>query len=223
MTDIIAWPPFKMQAVQFSVERPARSGIGAFTGERFGASVGSARMRAGVTVTALSGDRDGAGMAESLKHLLAGRANLVRMDAPPVNWALDEKPAPFSLTGPAMTGSVTTSGGFDAVQITGLVPNKIVCRAYDVIGSYSGGTLAATARAVRTVRADLSGAAVIPLHSALPAGVMRVNAPQSLVFDMDGISGGGQAVGSDWSYQFTLREVFTAEIPAGATEVDPWS
>lgn len=223
MTNIYAWPPFKTQSVSFSVLRPSRSGVGAFTGERFGSTVGPSRLAASVSVSALAGDRDGAGMAESLLELMAGRVHLARMNTLPVNWIRDSRAAPFSLTGPANAGTVTTSGGFDAIQLTGQVPGAIVCRAFDVVGSYSGGTLQSTARAVRTVRANVSGVAVIPLHSALPAGIIWVGAPESRVWAMDGHSGGAQGVGADWSYSFALREVLTAEIPAGATEVDPWS
>jgi len=206
----------------FDVSRPIRVGMSMFTQKRYVASAGPARRIASVTVSSLGGDRDGAGYVQALNAVLDGGLNLVRMDSPPVNWIKDVPPVPYSLTGPAMAGTVTTLGGYDAIALSGLVPGEIVCRAYDVIGSYTAGSLTGTARAVTTVRAALNGTATIPLFSALSAGTIRIGAAESVVWAVEEIPQATQSINADWAYTWRLTEVLAAEIPAGVTEVDPW-
>jgi len=222
MTDIVAFPPFKQTAFSYDVLRPMREGFSMFTQKRFAASDGPARRVATVTVSALAGDRDGAGMVQSFAHMLDGGVNLVRMNAPSVNWFRDTPERLFDVTGPVNTATVTTLDGFDAISVTGLVPGRIFCRAYDILGSYDAGTLTGTARAVRTIKADIDGIAVVPLHSALSAGVIQVGEVESIVFSTASIPNSVQPIGSNWSYTWQFREVLTGEIPAGSTEVTPW-
>lgn len=222
MTDIVAWPSFRNQITAFTVSRPVRKGLSMFSQKRYASSAGPARRLAQVTVSSLAGERDGAGLVQALNAVIDGGVELVRMDAPPANWWRDVPPAPYSLTGPAMAGTVTTLGGYDAIALTGQVPGALVCRAYDVIGSYTAGTLTGTARAVTTVRAALDGTATIPLFSALSAGTIRIGAPESVVWSVDDIPQQPQPLQSDWSYTWSLTEVLTGEIPVGSTEVDPW-
>ncbi|MCA2014378.1 hypothetical protein LCM17_23005 [Cereibacter sphaeroides] len=224
MTKIYAWPKaLRYTAALTDEELPVRSSRGMFSGRGYVSSAGPRRRVVQVTASALAGDRDGAGICASLNRLLGGRMNLVRMELPPVNWFRDPGKTPFDLEGPAMAGTVTSVGDFDAIALTGLVPDEIVCRAYDVLGSYVSGALAGTARAVRTVRAELDGTATIPLHEALPAGVIRVGEPETGVFRVTSMGRSPQTIGADFPTSWTLREVLASEIPAGATEVDPWA
>lgn len=223
MTIIYAWPKaLRYTAVLTDEELPVRSSRDVFTGQEYVSSAGPRRRTVQVTASALAANRDGAGICASLNRLLGGRINLVRMDLPPVNWFRERGLAPFDLEGPAMAGTVTTAGPFDAIALTGLAPGEIVCRAYDVLGSYASGTLAATARAVRTVRAELDGTAIIPLHDALPAGIIRVGEPETGVFRVTSFGRSAQTIGADFPTSWALREVLASEIPAGTMEVDPW-
>lgn len=224
MTVIYDWPrALRYTAVLTDEELPNASSRGMFSGRDYVSSAGPRRRTVQVTASALADDRDGAGICASLNRLLGGRINLVRMDLPPVNWYRERGILPLDLEGPAMVGTVTTSGGFDAIALTGLVPGEIVCRAYDVLGSYVSGELAGTARAVRTVRADLDGAATIPLHEALPAGVIRVGEPETGIFRVTAMSRSAQNPTADFPTSWSLREVLAGEYPDDATEVDPWA
>lgn len=222
MTVIYAAPPWFTKSSLWSEIAPVRRSRSALDGQRFVSSAGPARRVVSLTVSALAGKRDGAGLTQSLIRLLDGGVNLVRLDEPPVNWTRDRPDAPHDLTGGAWVGAVTTSGGFDAVALTGRAPGEVVCRAFDLIGSYVAGELAATARAVRTVLAGIDGTAVIPLHSALPAGVIRVGEAGTMVAEATSMPTAAQPIADDWVFPWTFREVLTAEIPEGATEVNPW-
>lgn len=232
MTVIYAWPrALRYTAFLTDEELPNASSRGMFTGRDYVSSAGPRRRIVQVTAASLYRKHantrefhsDGAGICASLNRLLGGRINLVRMDLPPVNWYRARGILPLDLEGPAMVGTVTTSGGFDAIALTGLVPGEIVCRAYDVLGSYVSGALAGTARAVRTVRADLDGTATIPLHEALPAGVIRIGEPETGVFRVTAMSRSAQNPTADFPTSWSLREVLAGEYPDDATEIDPWA
>lgn len=222
MTVIYAWPPLRNQTTLWSHEIPVRRSRGAFSGRNYASSAGAVRRTVQVSVSARAGYRDGAGLCESLNLLLDGGINLVRFPLPVLNWHRDVWAPPFDLEGEASLGTVTTSGGFDAIALSGLVPGEVVCRAFDLIGSYDEGELAAVARAVSTVIAAIDGTAVIKLHTALPAGVIRIGESETGVFDVISMTPGAQAVRGDWSYAWALREVLAEEIDEEATEVDPW-
>lgn len=222
MSIIYAWPPLKNLTITPSHEIGTRQSRGALSGRDYPSSIGAARRTLSLTCSALAGDRDGAGMCESLNLMLDGGINLARVEIPPINWHRDSWDAPFDLSGAAMVGTVTTSGPFDAIALTGLVPGALVCRAFDLVGSYVSGVLAASARAVRTVRAELDGTAVIALHAALPAGVIRVGETETAVFRALSMTPSPQGTRGDWSYSWSLREVLTEELSGTETEVDPW-
>jgi len=198
-------------------------------------------------VSALSGDRDGAGYSESLKRLLDGGVNLVRLNSPAVNWHLDALSAGglvtapvrwedsegvmewthggdplLWFTGPVLVATVTMLDGFAALSVSGLTPGRLVCRAFDVVRVYAAGVSAGTARVVRTVHADNSGVAVIPLHSALPAGIVSIGDQESAVFEAMDMPRSPQPMGQNWFYQWNFREVLADEIPGDTSELDPW-
>lgn len=224
MTDIVTWPPaLRSVGIRWGREWPMRSGVGFFDGKRYAASAGPTRRLADIDVPALTSDaRDGAGYSASVAQLIDGGIGLVRLPCPPVNWYRDTRAAPYSLTGPAMAGTVTTSGGYDAIALTGLTPGSIVCRAHDVIGSYVSGVLDSTAYAVATVRAALDGTATIKLFSALPAGTIRIGAPETIVCEAMTIPYAAQPLDGQWVYSWRFREVLASELPGSTTEVNPW-
>lgn len=224
MTDIVTWPDaLRSVSCRWGREWPMRRGVTSFGGKRFAASAGPTRRTVSIDVPALTSDgRDGAGLSASVAHLIDGGVGLVRLPCPPVNWVRDVPPAPFSLTGPAMAGTVTTLSGFAAIALTGLIPGAIVCRAHDVVGSYVSGVLDSTAYAVTTVRAALDGTAVIPLFSAISAGTIRIGAPETMVAEALSIPYSAQPLDGQWVFPWSFREVLASELPASTTEVNPW-
>lgn len=238
MSRIIAWPPVAVDATMWTVRAPVLRSRSVFSGVRSVASLGPARIHAGFELAARNCAEDGAGIAEMLIALLDGGVNLLRVPSPAVGTqtlaALNRKlggtwTAP---EGPGLwlnhnwQGTVTTSGGFDALAFTGLVANIVLCRAGDVLRSYHPDTQASqgTARAIRTVRTSDVGAATVLLDGPLAAGVVSFGDVEYRVFELDGEP---PLVWSprygDWVYRFTMDEVFTDEIPSGWTEVAPWT
>ena len=133
-------------------------------------------------------------------------------------------------TGPAVAVTVTTLNGFPALAMSGLTPGQLVCRAYDVVRVYDSDpesdppqTSLGVSNAVKTVFADASGSAVIPLHEALPAGIVSVGDTETAVFRVTDMTPSDQPVSGNWSVSWVLREVLATEIPVDATEVDPWA
>lgn len=251
---IYAFPPVAAVSTMWTEVAPVRVSRSAVDGRRFVSSAGPRRRTAMVLVSAGAKRRnstlnsDGAGYSESLKRLLDGGMNLVRLNSPAVNrvadacrnalktaplgwtvggdpleWTHDGQPL-YWFTGPALQGTVIFESGFPAIRVTGLTAGSLVCRAYDVIRSYSAdGSTTATARAVRTVYAQSNGAARIPLHDALPAGVISIGDQESAVFEVDGpMPESPQPLGANWFYEWRFREVLASEY-AGATEVNPWT
>lgn len=223
MSVIYAWPPLRHQSTVWTHEIPVRSSRGALSGNDYPSSAAPIRRTAQVSCSALAGWRDGAGLCESLNLLLDGGVNLVRFQLPLLNSYRDVWDAPLDLGGGAFVGTMTTLAGFDAIALSGMVPGAVVCRAFDLIGSYVLGVLGGTARAVSTVIADLDGTAVIPLHSALPAGVIRVGETETAIFRAVSMTPGVQPVSGDWSYSWALREVLSEELLGTEDEVDPWA
>jgi hypothetical protein len=224
MTTIYAAPPWRILSQTWGEEAPVRVSRSLFSAARHVTSAGPRRRVVALEVAALdSGARDGAGLSTSMARLLDGGVNLVRLPLPGVNWHLDAPPPPHDLAGAAWVATVTTLGGFAALRLTGRTPGAVVCRAYDLIGVYVSGALAGTARAVKTVTAGIDGVAIIPLFSALPAGVVRVDAPATMVCEALQIPDSAQPLGGQWSLVWRFREVLAGEFPDDAPEVDPWS
>jgi len=244
MTVIYAWPPLKARASMLTDEMPVRQSRGIFSGTDWGSSAGPRRLLVRLTVSSLAGNRDGAGLCQSLNRLLDGGINLVRLPLPAVNrcldgatptnpldWTYDSDPLDWTydsdpllwFSGPVRAATVTTLHGFPALALTGLVPGVLICRAFEVIRVWDGHDDEGASRAVTTVFADASGNAVIPLHEALPAGIVSTGASATAVFRVTSMQGADQPVGADWYYTWSLREVLAGEIPEGTTEVDPWA
>lgn len=223
MTTIYTAPPWRLKSSMPGLIQPTRQSRGVFGGVVLPSSAGPTRRTLALEVSALAGDRDGAGMSESLKRLLDGGLNLVRVTIPPVNWFRDTPGSAFDAGGAGWVATVTTLHGFDAVRLTGRIPGAVVCRAYDLIGSYVSGTLASTARAVATVKAGVDGVAVIPLHSALPAGVIRIGEAETMVARATQMPESSQPLSSDWVLPWRFEEMLAGEYPGDAAEVNPWA
>lgn len=250
MTTIYAWPRALRYTASLSDEElPVRASRDFFTGEEQVSSAGPRRRVVQVTASALAGDRDGAGICASLNRLLGGGINLVRMRIPPFNWCREQTPLRSEPMGWTNSGSemtwtddsspmvwftgplhsvtaTTTAAGFAALVVTGLTPGQLVCRAYDVVQTWtvSGATvtLNGTSRAVRTVFADLDGTATIPLHDTLAVGLLSIGGSETAVFRVRARQPSAQTISADFPTSWTLREVLAYEIPEGTTEVDPW-
>ena len=222
MTTIYTAPPWRLKSTMPGLIQPTRQSRGVFSGEVHPSSAGPTRRKLAIEVSALAGNRDGAGLSESLKVLLDGGLNYVRVPVAPVNWIRGLPGGPADLGGAGWVATVTTLHGFDAVRLTGRIPGAVVCRAYDLIGSYVSGTLAGTARAVATVKAGVDGVAVIPLHSALPAGVIRVGEAETMVARATQVPEAAQPVSGDWVLPWRFEEVLAGEYPGDTAEVNPW-
>lgn len=146
----------------------------------------------------------------------------------PLDWAIGPDPLLWFTNTPRV-GTATTLDGMPAIRVTGLTVGALACRAWDVIRSYGepGEGQQATARAVRTVFAVASddpeegGVAVIPLHDAIPTGLVSLTDVEVAVFEAE-IGMTPQPIGQNWMIQIDLREVLEAEIPDDADEVNPW-
>ncbi|SDX81213.1 hypothetical protein [Roseicitreum antarcticum] len=251
MTVIYPFPPLFAVSSEWTEVAPVRRSRSAFSGQRFVSSAGPARRVAHVSISALSGARDGAGYSESLKRLLDGGINLVRLTSPAVNWHLDavaakmpgglvSHPSGFRagdltaiwrdnvavagglVVGPMLIGVPADHRGFPAIALEGLTPRALVCRAHDVVRSYPLDLASATARAVRTVYAEADGTARISLHSALPKGVISVTDQESAVFEVLEMPRAVQPTGQNWFYDWSFREVLADEIHPDTVEVYPW-
>lgn len=250
MTIIYAWPPVAAVQTMWTDVALIRRSYGHNSGRRFVSSAGPRRRKTSVLVAAIGcHDRDGAGYSESLKRLLEGGVNLVRLQSPIINWRPDYRKwphltAPLSWTtggdplgwtaggeplywfsGPAISATAgTDTNGLPTLTASGFQPGALVCRAYDGIRVYAAdhSVSSAVSRAVRTVHADATGEAVIALHDALPAGIISIGDHESAVFEVEEMPQAPQPLGANWFYQWSFREVLPNEYD-GATEVNPWA
>jgi hypothetical protein len=209
---IFAMPPVAYVAGLLDREDPVALSVDAATGVEDRSAFGPSRRVFGVTVSALSLDRAGAGYMASLKHLLGG-VHFVRLLVPPVNRAGE---ATFTASGTA-----GTSGGFATLGFTGLPAGQLVCRAYDVVRSNSGSTVLGIGRAVSTVIANSGGAATIRLHSTVPTGTITIGEAEPVVCRAIDITPGEQQIDGNWTIKASFREALSAEF-TGAEEVNPW-
>jgi hypothetical protein len=130
----------------------------------------------------------------------------------------------LGLQGLSVTNVGTPIGTTYSVQVSGLNPGELACRAYDVIRSYgSEGVDQGTARARTAVYADASGVAMIPLlDGPLTSGVVSIGDEETALFRMDrDFPYTVQPLGSQWSFNLRFREVLDGETPE-PVEYDPW-
>lgn len=199
----------------------------------------------------LTNQRLSAGYVEMLKRLLNGGSNLVRLYSRPVTWYRDavadmetrrslrflweDGAADLDWTfsgvdglwydGQMLDGTLTTSSGFPAVVVTGLLPNRLVARPGDFVTSFEDhdDTTGSTAQVLAPAYSDGDGEATIRLFSALAtAGRINIGIADTAVFEVEGeLPRSPQPVSGDWTYGWSFREVFSDEV-GGFTEVPSW-
>lgn len=247
MTKIIAFPPVGAIGREWTFEAPVLRSQYLFSGKRAVSSAGPSRRLASLTVSALARGQNGAGYTESMKALLDGGMHLVRLWSWPVNWYLDAlreadrftEPMSWTagavamnwtaggaqmtwFTGPVPQGTPGTDSIGPTITITGLPPNALAVRPYEVLRVYPAvGGASVTARSVGAVTANASGVAVVRLHSALPEGTVSIGDTETAVFEVQSMPRAVQPVSGDWSYQWDFREVLASEIDS-PEEVNPW-
>lgn len=248
MTDIYAFPPVGLVSVTLREDRPVRRAAYALSGKRVVASGGPSRREVQITASALSRDRAGAGYLAQLWRYIDGGMGLVRLVLPPQNWHLDRAALAsrignnpvtwtdggspldwtdgvddlFWFANPQRPATVTTLSGYPhAVEVTALPPSIIVARPGDILRVYEADGSSTVARVMDLTRSDASGVAVVPVASALPAGVASFADEESAVFEVMDYTPQGQGVGRNWTVSMGLREVLASEIDT-PTEVNPW-
>jgi len=245
MTKIYAWPPVFTVGRKWTTQAPVARSQFAFSGKRVISSAGPARRVASITVSALSGDRNGAGYCESLKRLLDGGVHLVRLYSWPINWHLDADlqrntaplqwlegaaPSEWALggddvqwfSGPLVMAAPSVVDGWHVVTLTGLPANTMVLRPAEFIRVFAAGDLVGvSAQVVAQAYSDGSGVAVVRLFSAVPAGVASLGDRETAIFQATSMPEAVQPVGQNWTYQWDFLEVFPEEIDS-PVEVNPW-
>jgi hypothetical protein len=253
MVNVIAFPPIGATGSEWTVSAPLQVSRSLMTGRRYVSAWGRERREASVMLSALARNRSGAGYSEMLKRHLKGGEHLVRLNSYPINWHLDaarmeglinshpftweHEDATFAwehegnpviwFSGTVLTGTVTTSGGWPALAVSGLPPNTLVARPGDFVEAFEefGDTTGHVAQVTAEATSNGAGSAIVRLLDALPEleGV-RVNlgASDSRVFEAVEMPRSAQPIGANWFYDWRFREVFADEVD-GFTEVNPWS
>ena len=247
-TNVIAFPPIGAIGSLWTVAAPVLRSQSMITGRRYVSRWGLARREAAVTVSALAKDRSGAGYSEMLIRHLDGGANLVRLNSYPINWHLDDvdlkgvrsaqrllwdadgNPLTWETGGQTLiwfSGSVltgTVSG--NVLTVSGLPPNRLICRVGDHIELFSGVDSASggMTQATSPGTSDENGVAVIALFDPIAPGAygwVNIGASDSRVFEALEMPRAMQPVDGNWFYEWRFREVFADEV-GGFTEVNPW-
>lgn len=245
---IFAWPPVGVVGTEWTADQPIQRSRNAWTGARSVSAMGPRRRLAALNVSALAKDAWGAGYSESLKRLLDGGVNLVRLRSGAINWHLQPtpyRPAPLGwttggnplawgvdgqplrwFTGPTLAATPgTDSEGYDTITVTGLPAGVVLAGPGDVLRVYPssgpGAEAGVSAQIVAPVRADADGVAVARLFSPVPAGVVSFGDSEEAVFEALEMPRSPQSIGANWFYRWSFIEVLPAEY-AGAEEVNPW-
>ena len=247
---VFAWPPVGVTGADWTEEAPVQMARSMVTGAEFSSAVQRKRRLATLNVSALSRDLWGAGYMEMLKRCLEG-IHAVRLNSMPVNWwpdaaaelnlfrqavPLDWAAAdvPLSWTdaavsllwfsGTVLFATLTTSGGYPAVQVTGLPPNVLIARPGEFVTSYvtPADRIGSTAQVLAPAYSDAAGVVVIRLLTALAfAGRISIGGSDTAVFKPVAYPRSVQPLAENWFYSWSFREVFADEV-GGFEEVDPW-
>lgn len=170
-----------------------------------------------MTVSALSGDRSGAGYVEMLKRFLDGGVHAVRLYSKPINWWMDSVGKGEVIFG---GNAVRLQDGRYRISATGLPNNRLIARSGDFL-SASG----SISQIVRNVFSDSNGTANIDVFDEIPLGVVadgRIGVSDTGVFRVLEMPRAVQPLEGNWMYTFEFREVFEDEA-GGFLEVDPWN
>ncbi|GAD55495.1 hypothetical protein MBELCI_1547 [Limimaricola cinnabarinus LL-001] len=225
---------------------PVSRSVGLIDGRPRTSSAQRSRRLVTAQVAGIGPDLAGAGYVEMLKDLLAGGANLVRMDCRSVGWHLvpslglqngvmdwregavelvwqAEDGAVMWADGRGMHGAPVVFRGWSALRVEGLPGGMTVARPGDLI-SITDGAATERSRVMAVTRSDAVGVATIRTRDAFTlSGLVSIGGTESIVFEVAGdMPRAVQPVSANWSYDFSLREVFADEYPDGWTERDPW-
>lgn len=249
---VVKWPPVGVVGAEWSEVAPVQRSASLITGADYRSAVQRKRRVASLEVSSLSADQMGAGYMEMLKRWLAG-INAVRLTSYPINRhyhaagdpaARQSQPLTWTsggdelswrdggedliwVSGTLITGVAGEAGGFPAITVSGCAPNALVARPGEFLTAWRDASdeEGATAQITAPARSDASGAAVIRLFDALPAGdYARVNlgSADTGVFYPESLPRSVQPVRGDWTWSWRFREIFEDEV-GGFEEVDPWS
>lgn len=248
---VYGWPPVGAVLRLWDVSEPISESQSGQTGARYVSAREPTRYVASARVSSLGRGRNGAGYVHALKRLLQGGVNLVRLTSSPINWYLDAAAeAGFRqsdvltwesggdalewtsgggelvwLTGTPLTATITTSGGFPALSITGLPPSRLVCRPGEYLTVFEevSDTTGATVEAIAPAYSNSSGVAIVRLLEAAPyGGRVNIGTCISAVFRVVGsLPRAAQPIGADWFHDFEFEEIFPDQV-GGFTEVPDW-
>lgn len=216
--DVYAWPPVSARGRSWRVHDPVAVTRSALSGKEVIQSSQRARRLVTLEVSGLSAQRRAGGYMEMLGRLLQGGAHAVRLSSWSPNWHLDALPrAGHDWLSLSVSASATTSAGFAAWRIEGLLPSYPLIKAGErfTVGS-------AVYQAVNEVVANAEGVAIARvLEATSGTGLVTLGAQESAVFRPDSIPEAPQAVGQDFIFKWSFREVFADEV-GGFTERNPW-
>lgn len=190
---VFAWPPVAPRRWEWTIEDPVQSSSSIITGAEY---LSAAQRRRRLATVEVSGLRDGmgAGYMESLKELMRGRINAVRLTSYPINrhltatheqWTRKSEPIAWTdgdvaldwtadttdllwLYGRMLRGSSgTDSDGWPVLTVSGLKPNVLVARPSEFLTIYAteSDTEGTICRVLAPAMSRSDGVAVIRLHS----------------------------------------------------------
>lgn len=243
------WPPVGLTAWELTLDRPVSRSVGVIDGRPRTSSASRDRHLVTANVTGMGRDQAGAGYIEMLKEILPA-GGLVRMRAQSAIWHVartgfrNERifgiptgggSMLFTATGGAdlilstsgIWGTPTTVDGFNAVALHGFPPGVIVIRPHEMIWRIDSAgvkSLTTPRRALRVVRSDSNGDAVVPfLGDAWPAeGLASLGDDVEMVLEPLSMPRAVQPATGTWGYQWDFREVFADEFASGFQTYDPW-
>jgi len=247
MTNVIAWPPVGLVGWKMTTSAPVSQSVTFIQGTTRTSSFQRERRILTAVVTGIGADGNGAGYVENLIRLLQGGEHLVRIDAPAPLWAL--APGRLNLLNKVMgwvegatdmewtdsgtdmlwgdgdyplAGTPTTDGGWPALTVTGLPPNRMVARPSQRI-TVTDGTDIEASRVLTAARSDGTGTATIRTFEAFTLdGLVSIGGKESIVVKAMNMPDAVQPASGPWSYTWDFREVFADEYDTW-TEVNPWT
>lgn len=249
MVDVIKWPPVGEVAFEISKVDPVSVSTSLIDGQPRFSRYGRSRRVARTSVSGIGPDAAGAGYMEMLKELLEGGVNLTRVTTYSSIWhfvraqnnsALENSKIDWldNTTDLLWTDnsvdlhwwsnnlpvSPTTDNGWPALAVSGLPPNIIVVRPHENIKVCSvDGTQAQSTKALKVVKSDASGNAIIRVKDTISlSGQVVIGATEDIVFRPLGLPRAVQPQLGNWQYDWEFVEAFEDEYTEGFTEIDPW-
>ena len=242
MPDVYAWPPVQLVGHEYTISRPVSRAEG-ISGRPYFSQSKATRSIVTAEVAGIGSDLAGAAYVEQLKRFLDGKPPFVRVvplphvywravknlqlrrGQGPVNWSATGVPLDWTSGGVALNwvigAPVACVAGADVwpfLDCTGLPPSQPVAYPGELV--MAGGQ---TARVIRLVRSDASGAARVYLDQALSSDTVLIGVRESIAMEILEFPRAVQPVSGRYSYQFDMQEVFEDEFDDGFNEVNPWN